>query len=428
MRKAVTFHAFVLAGIAITLSCSDRDPIKIFRDFNLRATSEKLMIILSWNRVADDDLTGYNLYRSEGGGELVLYRVLEIEDSSYVDSSVLTDVVYGYQITASFVNGRESDPSEEEQIIPGPTATWVYDESSAQLVKMTHDVAHRTSDFYNILISVKAFDVDENSGDIFLLDRFERSVILLKEGKDPLVLTYEGGSIRRFEDPTDIKYDSFRNEFWITDGSAGGIFHFEKIDSTTFVLADSFSTGGDAAEGQLDAVRGDFWVVNNKQNSIVIYLRGNGGFQLRTVGGFSGNSIMLALDENRGLAYAANRSNGDFYRITATGVKTELPSLNGVIWGAVELSDGDLWLILDDNGNGAYNLAKLSKEGNRIITLEGGYSNRTWIGVNPFNYNVVVMDAIPSAAIIEVFTNTGERLSSFGSFIEPSIGRILLER
>ena len=300
---------------------------------------------------------------------------------------------------------------------------------------MTHDVAHRTGDVFNELFSVAAFDVDENTGDIYLLDRIERSLILLKKGRDPLVLTLEliiGDdtiiTVRRFDTPTDISYDSFRDEFWITGGSAGSIYHFVKDDSTSYSFADSFNTGGDAAEGQLDELRGDFWVVNNKQNSIEIYLRGSAGYQQRTVGGFSGNSIMLALDEIRGLGYAANRSNGDFYRITATGVKTELPSLNGVILGAVEPSVGDLWLILDDNGNGLYDLAKLSKEGSRIITLEDRYSEEpTWIGVNPFNSNVVVMEAF-SGAKVEVFSNTGEILSSFGSFNEPLTGRILLEK
>ena len=429
MKKFVTFRAFVVTGIVFLLSCGERDPIKIFREFNLTVSSEKLMITLSWDSVSDVDLKGYNLYRSVGNGELGLYKALGVMDTSYVDSSVSSDIVYGYQITALFAGGRESDPSEEERIIPGPTITWVFEASSAQLVKMTHDVAHRTGDVFNNLFSVAAFDVDENTGDIYLLDRFERSLILLKEGKDPLVLTYPDESIRRFDTPTDIHYDSFRDEFWITGGSAGSIYHFVKDDTNKYTFADSFNTGGDAAEGRLDALRGDFWVVNNKQNSIEIYLRGSGGFQQRTVGGFSGNSIMLALDEIRGLAYAANRSNGDFYRITTTGVKTTLPSLNGVVLGAVEPSVGDLWLILDDNGNGLYDLAKLSKEGSRIITLEDRYSEKpTWIGVNPFNSNVVVMDVASSGASIEVFTGTGERLSSFGSFNQPLMGRILLER
>ncbi|MCH7495258.1 MAG: fibronectin type III domain-containing protein, partial [Candidatus Marinimicrobia bacterium] len=116
MKKFVIFRASVIAGIVFLLSCGDRDPIETFREFNLRVTSEKLMITLSWDRIADDDLTGYNLYRSAGGGELELYKVLETEDSSYVDSTVSSDVVYGYQVTAAFVGGRESDPSEVERI------------------------------------------------------------------------------------------------------------------------------------------------------------------------------------------------------------------------------------------------------------------------------------------------------------------------
>ena len=426
MKKFVTFRAFVVTGIVFLLSCGERDPIKIFREFNLTVSSEKLMITLSWDSVSDDDLTGYNLYRSVGGGELGLYKSLGVKDTSYVDLAVTNDIAYVYQITALFTSGRESDPSEEERIIPGPTITWVFDWSSARLVKMTHDVAHMTSSVFNDLFSVAAFDVDENTGDIYLLDRVERSLILLREGMDPLVLTGGEGSIRRFDTPTDISYDSFRDEFWITGGSAGSIYHFVKHDSISYTFADSFNTGGDAAEGQLDA-EGDFWVVNNKQNSIVIYSR-ESGFQRITVGGFSGNDIMLALDEIRGLAYAANRSNGDFYRITAFGVKTPLPSLKGVILGAVEPSAGDLWLILDDNGNGSYDLAKLSEEGSRIITLEDRYTEPTWIGVNPFNSNVVVMDAAFSGASIEVFTGTGERLSSFGSFNQPLMGSILFER
>ena len=102
MKKFVKFRAFVIAGIVFLLSCGDRDPIETFREFNLTVSSEKLMITLSWDSVSDVDLTGYNLYRSVGNGELGLYKVLGVIDTSYVDSSVSSDIVYGYQITASF--------------------------------------------------------------------------------------------------------------------------------------------------------------------------------------------------------------------------------------------------------------------------------------------------------------------------------------
>ena len=106
MKTLVIIRSSILAGVVFLLSCGDRDPIKIFRDFNLTVSSDKLMITLSWDGVSDDDLTGYNLYRSVGGGELGLYKALGAIETSYVDSSVTSDIVYGYQITALFAGGR----------------------------------------------------------------------------------------------------------------------------------------------------------------------------------------------------------------------------------------------------------------------------------------------------------------------------------
>jgi len=334
------------------------------------------------------------------------------------------------RLTALFDGSRESDPSEIVRIIPGFTNLWVLDLDfeGDRLSELTHDAAHFTGIFFDNLIEPLAMDIDERNGYIYYIDGLQNTLNLVFEGSVPLFLTNAEGNAQIFSDPTDIDFDMSRDEIWLTNGNTGDVFHFEMIAPSEWILADSLNTGGDALNGQLDITAGDYWVVNGKGKSIEIFQKRNENiFQISATGFASGN-LSLALDAVRSTAYVIDKSNGEIFLVKASGESTLLTTINNAFIGAV-VSSGDVWLIVDEDENGISDLVKLSVFGTPMVTVMNLYSDPTWIGVNPINMNIIVLNSWPNEVKIGVISNsTGETISTFKSLNFPAIARIVDKR
>ena len=295
------------------------------------------------------------------------------------------------------------------------------DNSTGVLSELTHDVAHKTGKFFNNLPFVTAFDIDEKNGYIYLLNGSAKTLMLYVEGQipGPATLTDSDSVAILFDDPSDIDYDSFRDEMWLADGSSGNIYHYLQNDPGKWVLADSLYTGGSADEGQIDTNNGDYWVVNKAGRSVEIFQNRNTGYIRKSIGGFTSEGIILALDEERARAYAVDIGTGAVSVITATGEETTISAINKAIAAAVEPESGDLWLLADDDEDGSYDLIKLSVIGGRVLEINTGLSAPTWMGVNSYNMNVVVLNIAfdePKAATFDKF---GNNINTFDSLTEP---------
>ena len=415
----------------INISCGDRDitgpddgGITLF---DLRVTSIGLEVILSWDAIDNSDLTGYNIYRQFNDSNFEKYASVSSEEISFTDRTVTAEIRYEYQITAELTNDRESEPSETVRIIPGLTTTWVLDNSTGILSELTHDVAHKTGKFFSDLPSVVAFDIDQKNGYVYLLNRFDKTLMLYVEGQEPSTFGTIADSDTvdmKFDDPSDIDYDSVEDDIWIADGLSGNIYHYSQNDPGKWVLADSLNTGGSADVGQI-ADNGDYWVLNTKGKSVEIYQKRNTGYNRINIGGFSSVAIILALDENRARAYAVDIGTGEVSVITATGVKTKISAINQVFSAAVEPESGDLWLLADDDGSGSYELIKLSDTGGRIFEIDTGMSDPTWMGVNSYNMNVVVLNRTFDEPKVATFDKLGNNINTFDSLTEPVRARIV---
>ena len=415
----------------INISCGDRDitgpddgGITLF---DLRVTSIGLEVILSWDAIDNSDLTGYNIYRQFNDSNFEKYASVSSEEISFTDRTVTAEIRYEYQITAELTNDRESEPSETVRIIPGLTTTWVLDNSTGILSELTHDVAHKTGKFFSDLPSVVAFDIDQKNGYVYLLNRFDKTLMLYVEGQEPSTFGTIADSDTvdmKFDDPSDIDYDSVEDDMWIADGLSGNIYHYSQNDPGKWVLADSLNTGGSADVGQI-ADNGDYWVLNSKGKSVEIYQKRNTGYNRINIGGFSSVAIILALDENRARAYAVDIGTGEVSVITATGVKTKISAINQVFSAAVEPESGDLWLLADDDGSGSYELIKLSDTGGRIFEIDTGMSDPTWMGVNSYNMNVVVLNRTFDEPKVATFDKLGNNINTFDSLTEPVRARIV---
>ena len=291
---------------------------------------------------------------------------------------------------------------------------------------MTHDVAHKTGKFFDNLPFVTAFDIDEKNGYIYLLNGSAKTLMLYVEGQNLGSLADSDSVAILFDDPSDIDYDSFRDEMWLADGSSGNIYHYSQNDSGKWVLADSLYTGGSADVGQI-ADNGDYWVINRKGKSVEIYQKHNTGYNRINIGGFSSGGILLALDENRARAYAIDIGTGTVSVIESSGDETTLstPAINKAIAAAVEPESGDLWLLADDDEDGSYDLIKLSETGGRIFKIDTGMSSPTWMGVNSYNMNVVVLNRTFDEPKAATFDKLGNSINTFESLTEPVRARIV---
>jgi hypothetical protein len=73
---------------------------------------QQAFIDLIWAPDTDEDLAGYNVYRSEGGSRIKVNREL-VKTSAYRDDQVASGKTYHYSVTAVDVRGNESAPSGE---------------------------------------------------------------------------------------------------------------------------------------------------------------------------------------------------------------------------------------------------------------------------------------------------------------------------
>jgi fibronectin type 3 domain-containing protein len=70
---------------------------------------------LSWNAPTSspDPVAGYNIYRSTGGGSLVLVNSSPNPSISYIDSAVVSGSTYSYIVKSVDFSGIESDASNQ---------------------------------------------------------------------------------------------------------------------------------------------------------------------------------------------------------------------------------------------------------------------------------------------------------------------------
>ncbi len=80
--------------------------------------AEDSRVVLQWDDNTEDDLLGYNLYRAETAGGPYDTVAERLAESEYIDTGVVNDTTYYYEVTALDTSNNESDPSEELAFTP----------------------------------------------------------------------------------------------------------------------------------------------------------------------------------------------------------------------------------------------------------------------------------------------------------------------
>ncbi len=91
--------------------------LKDERESHDKSDDDNTAVILSWEAVEANDLSGYHVYRSDGKG-LPFRRLTAapVPDPLFVDASVLVGQTYGYYVTAVDRAGNESPGSQTLEV------------------------------------------------------------------------------------------------------------------------------------------------------------------------------------------------------------------------------------------------------------------------------------------------------------------------
>lgn len=111
----------MLAGCGGSPSDSgDRTPPSVPE--GLEGTSGDEMVELTWDANNEDDLAGYNLYRSEhsfsDSSDMNSINRFLISDIEFTDENLQNGTTYYYRLTALDENNNESELSSELEIKP----------------------------------------------------------------------------------------------------------------------------------------------------------------------------------------------------------------------------------------------------------------------------------------------------------------------
>jgi len=123
---------------------------------------------LAWDSNSEEDLAGYNIYRSISGGGVSFHKLNNtvVTDSTYVDDTIVTGLNYYYAVTAVDNSGNESGYSNIVEIdagnyiikldIPGLINSGEDTRNGAYAMKMVLDYlgsVHGVEDLYDMAIS-----------------------------------------------------------------------------------------------------------------------------------------------------------------------------------------------------------------------------------------------------------------------------------
>lgn len=330
---------------------------------HLRVYSELNHVYLSWNPVNLDDLRGYRIYRkAEKDVDFTPIHDVPPDSALFVDKNVTYNTRYTYQLTI-LGEDFETEPSDSDSIIPGPTTIWVGDVYDRHIFKLSHDCAH---EIFHLPISGYpwALALEKKQNQMWLTDVLFNEIVRVD------LANLQQVAIGRFYygDPVDIEIDETNDLVWVADEDSG-VVHIYSINGLQLKELPGFQRISDIACYFTD---GSCWVIDSGQKKL---------FSVRK----------------------------DF-RITKATLELQYP-----FRCAVNQNDGALWL-LDDN-----KLLKLNLLGKLEFAVEYQFNDPYDIAVDSENGRVWILDWYDGAnnSRLICLSSDGEKIWDRSGFTYP---------
>jgi pectate lyase len=108
---------------------------------NLTTSDGDGIVLLDWDNNSEDDLDGYNIYRSTTfGSGYVQQNIFLLSDSNYIDNSVVNGTIYYYVVTAVDTSSNESGYSSQVSAIPTDANSIIIQENEIGFCGLDGDV------------------------------------------------------------------------------------------------------------------------------------------------------------------------------------------------------------------------------------------------------------------------------------------------
>jgi len=355
----------------ILTTCADRERLNPLDPRNpntggrpsaLNVISIQDTVILNWDLVNLNDLSGYKLQRrTELENDFTTVAQVDETTDSFRDIVDEFNTDYSYRYTA-VGETYESDPSSEVSIEPGPTFNWVADFNTRRLFKLTHDTRYSISSTFGFS---RISDIAPNpvTGDIWVVD-----IPATNSGR--LIRVRSDGQIIEpalsLSSPTDLSVDFTSGAFWVSDSSTSLVSKFDALGNRLFDV-DRLSTPVAVAVDRRD---GGCWI-------------GDDGLQQ-----------IIRID-----------SDGSERVVSTAEIETSVCCLD------VDSRDGSVWVAETDR------ILKLDEAGEPILEINAPLIQIQDIAVNDSTGELWVINLSPSMVL--KYSENGEQIFELDDFDRP---------
>ena len=128
---------------------------------------------LAWDGDSSGGVVGYNVYRSNDGGEPVRLNSSPVSDTLYLDEGVAEQAYYTYFVTSVNAYGVESDPSDPLDVYTGAYGDMNGDDLAGadDMVLLAHYLSGNLDPDAEQIASFRLVDMDDS----FALDATDMS-------------------------------------------------------------------------------------------------------------------------------------------------------------------------------------------------------------------------------------------------------------
>jgi len=373
--------------VFLFIGCVDRDrsnpldpknPNTLGKPSGLQVVSRADSVFLTWDRLGLSDITGIQLYRkTESENEFVPFALLPADVTSFTDVPVAFGIEHSYQISAKG-NEFESLRSDVVLVEPGPTFSWIADNASQQLFKLTHDARHILATTFGF---ITALDIEPNpiTGEAWVID-FVASVL-----GQVVKLTPDGqlsGPLVDLQGPRDAALHHETGDLWVGDVLDKSVIKIDGQNNNIVLRIPDFEIPSSLAVDQRD---GSCWVADRGLQQ-VIKLSIDGARSLNVSPTIS-SVRWLDVDSNDGAVWVSD-STAILRLSTAGELEFRVTPPAGFVYKlAVNQRTGEFWVLNWSPSS----VAKYLKTGEQLFKIDG-FDEPEDLAVNSFDGSCLVAD------------------------------------